>query len=422
MNRPVTALALIAAGLTPALHAEDAIKGSLTGTIQIRGEYANAYQDNAGPYAPSEGANAKTDHFDFYLRRARLGAKFESTSKQWSGSFILRADRADQVSAATSSAASRTPVLHQVFVSRNFQNSEGTVKYAIQAGLDYAFFNRADLGPSGANLLPTQRATHSLSATRGTGIGFRTASKEIKFGVDIQNNTGDGAPSSKTEREGLWYSTRIELSPPESTNWNIDKYQETWAGAEGQGLLLGIEVGYNQKDYTAAANTPVNGPPSAGDTLTDTLVVGGDLLFRWNGLVALAEARWQRMFAHTNWTTGPLGGQNGNSEASSVIYIIQAGYALPTDFISEGSSSEVAVRWTYRDAVRENRSTEASLFGTQDYGNSGQSYEFGLTYYDLLDMAKDGKGNKTGIVYTNWHAESGSGKAHIFRIQHQVAF
>lgn len=417
MNRPVTALALIAAGLIPALHAEDAIKASLTGVIQVRGEYANSTIDTgagatSGPYSPTEGTLGKTDHFDFYLRRARLGAKFESASKQWSGSFILRADRADQ----TPGAAGRTPVLHQCFVSRNFQNSEGTMKYMIQAGLDYAFFNRADMGPSGAALLPNQRATHSMMAQRGTGIAFRTASKEIKFGVDIQNNAGDSAQSSRTEREGLWYSTRIELSPPESTNWNIDKFQETWAGAEGQGVLFGIELGYNQKDYTAATSGQ-----STGDTLTDTMVLGGELLFRWNGLVALAEARWQRMFVHTNWTTGPLGGQNTNSDASAVIYIVQVGYAMPSDFLSEGSSSEVSVRWTYRDANREVRA-ENFGFGAQDYGNSGHMYELGLTYYDLLDMAKDGKGNKTGIVYTNWHGEAGSNKAHIFRIQHQVAF
>ncbi len=436
MHRPVFTIALIAAGLVPALHAEDAIKASLGGQIQVRGEYANTYQENVGSYSPAEATAGKSDLFNFHLRRARFGAKFESANKQWNGAFVLRADDADKVGGNTN----RNPALHQVFFSRNFANPEATVKYSVQAGLDYAFFNRADYGPSGAALLANQRATHSIFAQRGTGVGFRLNTKTVKWGVDIQNNAGDSASGSQFEKEGLWTSTRLELSMPEESGWNIDKYQETWGGAEGKGFLLGIDLGWNNNDLTG--NTTVRNDVGAnlgkgnlaggagattytGDTQASSGVVGVEALFRLNGLVVLAETRWAKTMtefksynsaANTNFS-----GQSAKWEQSQVIYILQAGYAVPSDFISEGSSLEVAGRWTYRDASRENR-FEAGAFGAADYGASGQQIDFGLNYYDYIDMAKDGKGNKTSLVYTNWHSEGGPSKAHIFRLQHQVSF
>jgi hypothetical protein len=398
MSRPVTSLAILAlAGLAAAAD-DNAVSTTISGQIQVRAEMSNAYQDNAGPFSPADNANGKPDTLDLYLRRARLGAKFATANKQWSGSFVIAADNADQ-----SGTASRTPALFQVFIARNFTSDEGATKQSLQGGLDYAWYNRASFGPSTTTLLPTLRATQGYMGQRGVGVGYKYLTKTVKVGVDIQNNSGDSVTATKTEREGLFYSGRVELSP--AGEWNLDKYQETYAGAPGQGVLLGLELGYNNHDVSTAG---------VADTITSTAAIAAELLVRKDAFVGLVEARAQRAY-----TTVKNAGVESKGTTNAVAFIVQGGYAIPSDALSAGSALELAARLTLqnRNDINGNRT-----FGSGDYGPNGRQFEVGVTYYDVVELAKDGKGNKTGLVYTNWHAAEGGSQAHVVRIQHQFVF
>jgi hypothetical protein len=382
------------------------------------------------PYDVTNGANQYPDALDFYVRRARFFVKGDY-QEVWHFNLGFRADRADQTGPST---ASRTFVIQQAYISRDLPINDD-YKSTVKFGLDYAFFCRADMGPSAAFLLPNQRATHSLSAQRGTGMAYMLNAPFLTWGVDVQNNANDdqdNAAGSQTKYgEGLWYSTRVELSPTKDMGWNIGKWQETYAGAAGHGVALGLEVGRNDRNvlgtFTEAATGDINGNGTL-DTFTigaggvtairqDITVFGTDLLFHFDGLTALAEFREQQDKYKVQ--RGALGDLSGTQKHE--IWLVQAGYAIPT---GDKQAFEPALRYTHIDQNVDNKNEYTSFDNTQlgaatgyqDYGASGNQIEAGLNYYwNLVN-------NRTGLVFTHWKAEKGDGKADILRLQHQINF
>ncbi|GDY14660.1 hypothetical protein LBMAG53_35380 [Planctomycetota bacterium] len=420
-------VALVLVGALTCATADEAITASLASFVQIRAQISQADQADGSPYSVGGAVPGKDDHADFFLRRARFGVRFGTASKSWSGTFLLTADGADR------EGASRTPALFLTFLSRNF--TDGDTRHSVQGGLDWAFINRSAVGPNTCSLLATQRATRALLNQRGTGIGYRLASPTVRGGIDIQNNVADSAPGSINRREGLLYCARIELTPPQSTGWNLDKYQESWAGAAGQGTMFTLDAAWNQGDLSAAtlsdqdsnafADASGTVPTSiTGDTTTNTFCLGAEALVRRDGFVALAEIRWQRRFVRTdtNSVNGVAGSnRHARREVSSLIWLIQAGYTVQSDAISPGSAFEASARYSAIDLSREDTG-ETAAFGNQDHGTSGRQIEIGLTYHDDQSASTNARGNRTGFVYTNWHAEAGRASAHIWRLQQQISF
>jgi hypothetical protein len=191
----------------------------------------------------------------------------------------------------------------------------------------------------------------------------------------------------------MCYTARAEFTLPGEWAMDLGKYQESFAGANGKGLMIGTEVGYNHQDVPAGFNYQ-----------TDTLVVGADALLHLDGLSALTEVRYQRQENHNQ----PVPIANN---VNGLIYLVQAGYAFPvTNFVLEPVG-----RLTFIDLDRDNNH-EVAPFGAQDFGASGNQIEVGVNLYF------DGHKSKAGAVVTFWQAEDGDADATIFRVQYQLYF
>jgi hypothetical protein len=446
----LAALALVGVGMSSASAVDvgdSTTKISFGLQLQERAEVSKATADNDTynrvtgahasvantPYDVTNGLNQYPDAVDFYVRRARFFVKGDY-QELWHFNLGFRADRADQNGPA---AAGRTFVIQQAYVSRDLPMNDD-YKSTVKFGLDYAFFCRADMGPSSAFLLPNQRATHSLSAQRGTGVSYMLNAPFLTWGVDVQNNNTDDTDNGGTAAvppqthygEGLWYSTRVELTPTKDMGWNIGKWQEDYAGAPGHGVALGLEVGRNDRNvlgtFTEAATGDINGNGTL-DTFSigtagvtgirqDITVFGSDLLFHYDGLSALAEVREQQDKYKVHSTAGDFSGTQKH-----LIWLVQAGYAIQT---GDKQAFEPAARYTHIDQNVDNKNEYTSFNNTQlgaqtgyqDYGASGNQIEVGVNYYFNLNN------NKTGLVFTHWKAEKGDGKADIIRLQHQLNF
>ncbi len=415
VNRVCATLALIAA--SAAIQAgEPTISIKPAAYVQIRAEWqhstaggnTNTNAGNSGvAYDATSGTNGKSDPVDFYLRRARVG--FNGTyGDDWSFKFWIRADESDKSAPDT---ASRTPVLHTVFAQRNFKDD--AVTHSIKFGLDYAFFN-TDATSSSTALLLNQRASDALLNQRGTGVSYRLKHQCVNWGVDIQNNKSDDSTAANrgpnfSEREGLFYSTRIELTPP--GEWNMKKFQEGWAGAEGRAVGMSLELGYNDRDLTTPA-------ANMNTTAVSTVAYGTELFFHMDSISAMFEVRG----ANARTTNKSIAGDVQKSGKTQVVWLAQAGYAMRSDFLAEGTFLEPVVRYTHIDLQNSvdsgNNDLEVPSFGNKDYGNSGNQFELGANWY----ISGSNQKNKLGICWLHWKAEAGNGKADIVRLQHQINF
>jgi hypothetical protein len=446
--KPVISLIALAAVSAPVMAldiADNDVKLSIGTQLQFWAQSTEGKADTATfnrdtntetpgaivPYDQANNTNTEPAPVDFFLRRARLNVKgtFKSV---WIFSYSLRTDRLDQ---GTNATAGRTPAQQTAYVGRVFKGDDWTSQ--VKGGLDYPFFNIADVGPSSAYLLPGQRATQSLdggtvgTSARGVGVSYLLTGPWITWGFDILNNVNEAGGSTKV-RSGLFYSTRVQLSP--AGDWHIAKYTESFAGAEGHGILLGIEAGENyhaqpgtigESGTTSIGNVNrltsndtftvgTAAPGGAGNVTAitrDGLVYGADLLLHIDGLTALAEARFQQDTYKID-TTVPAGGSYQGHQ-DHFIWLAQAGYAVP---VNGGTQSlELAGRYTFIDQNTEFRN-ETAAFGAQDYGNSGTQEEAGLNWYF------SGHSAKLGLSYLHWNAESGAAHENIWRLQQQIAF
>ncbi len=399
-NPSRTLLAIAAIAAAPAawgLDVTDAdLKLGLTMQLQLRAEASYA-EDNAGfKYSPAEGTS-DPDTADFYVRRARIG--FTGMYKEkFKFAAVLNADNTDKTSNADSGRGVKP---HTLFVGTSFpcMLSE-SIKHYIQFGLDDAAYNGSqNIFSSRELLMPATRATGNLMKNRSVGVKWMMTAPNVQAWVDVQNNSGDtggdagSSVDSNDDGEGLWYSARLHVSP--EGDWKIAKATESFLGAEGKGLLVAIDGAYNDTDVTAGGTSPNF---TAGGDAT-TMGYGIEVLAHVDALTALAEFRSQE--------------QNGNvAHKDAVIYLIQAGYALPWN----DTVVEPAMRISYID-LNKNDNNETAAFGAADYGASGVQVELGANWY------LNKHNNKLQVAYTNWDGEAaGKAKADIVRVQWQLAF
>ena len=376
--------------------------------LQSRVDFDKAKDGNGNDYSPDSGADfTKAPTASIYMRRARFS--FKGTYMQdWGFNFTFRDDGAGR-GGTNSTSAGETPLMQQAYISRIWK-MEG-VSSQIQVGQDYAFHNRSNNVVSSSELLfPTLSATAALLNSRAPGVGYRFNSDMVTFGADFQNNTTHtggvaGTAAAPDKAEGLFYSARVELTGPGS--WRIAKDTESFVGAQGMGARIGLDIADNK-------NSRTGGPPPTNSR--STLDYGIDGLFHWDGLSALAEARWDN--AKNTADTG-----TSAPNTKSVVFDVQAGYCIPMS----GWAIEPAVRYERMDF--KNTGAGADLFGANnqdDYGNSGKQIEVGVNLYWA------GHKCKTQIEYVNWKglyggtaagtATADKAKASIFRLQQQLVF
>jgi hypothetical protein len=380
---------------------DETLKLGLVANLQTRAEISKAKDTAGDDYDVTAGATGTPDTADFYVRRFRPGFK-GTYMDTWKFAMIFRGD--DYGRAATGTGAANLITIHQAYVNKEFKGDG--ITHTIKAGLDYAFFNQAEVSNS-TSLLLNQRADAAFLGLRGVGIGYLLTTPMVHLGVDIQNNKGDDTASQNPttgDGEGLAISGRIEITGPGELA--IPKWQESFVGAEGTGFLIGLEYALNQRDRVADAD-----PVTAGNQVgaIDTTVFGIDVLGHWNFLSALATYRMQKQGFSKDV---PPGAGADAADVDGTIIGLQVGWAFPTEL----AVFEPAVRYQILDYNTDN-DNEASTFGAKDYSSgSGNQFDIGLNVYF------NGHANKLCFAYTDWKAEEGDGKASIFRIQHQLNF
>ncbi len=392
---------------------DDDVKLGLKLQLQVRAEWSDAVSSNETtetPWNATNGAVGINDPAEFYIRRARIG--FAGSYKgDYKFAVILRNDGQDYAQNSSSSSIdptqttpqavnfNRRPEAHVAFIERVFKQEDMKLEHSIRAGLDYAFFNGSSaVFSSSGYLFPSARATDqgAMLAPRGVGVGYKLDGEFFTWGVDAQNNTGDGTNGG----DGLVYTTRLHLTPP--GDMAIKKPTESFLGKEGTHAMVSVEYGQNNNDR-------------AGANSVDLTAYGAELLVHWEGLTALAEIR-QASEETTNVTT------EASSEIKRQIWVVQAGYAFPMG----DTVLEPAVRFTSIDLNKDideegSGDTANAIAGTrgysgQDYGTSGDQFEIGVNWY------LNGHSNKVQVAYMDWSAEVGPAEAQILRAQWQLSF
>ncbi len=378
------ALLAVAAAL-PAAEPELKISPSLM--IQTRADINSGQSSSGADLTPgTEGAAAvEGDTVDFYLRRARLGAKvsYGALSAQMTVS-------ADNLARGGGKPSDGTVGIYDAVSKYTFKGE--SVSHELRAGLYQAVFNPSAYSSSGWHLLPASAATENLAANRSVGAGYGLDSEMVDLAVDVQSTRADG--NSQTEDgDGLWISGRLCLSP--GGEWNLPAWRESFAGAAGKDAAFGIEFA-TESDETGA-------------TTTDMTSYGFDLLVHLDGLSALAEYRLQTVDVE------------GTGETDSSVLRVQAGYGFT---LANGTVIEPAARVQLIDLDTDNDDEPAEFNGTnltvasyaRDFGGSGTEIDLGANWY------VSGNKNKVSALVTLWDAEDGDGEATIFRVQHQIVF
>lgn len=386
-----TLLIIAALAAAPGMHAlsvkDDDVKLGIGVVIQARAEISDASTNAGVDYSTADGS-AYVDDADFYLRRARLALK-GSWKEDYTFSLIMRADGAGKAAPVSSSAS---VAFYEGVIGRKWKGE--TLNHAVEVGYMAPTYNTAsNVHSSSSFLLANEASTAFVVTNRNAGIKYHLSAPWVNLFVDVLNNSGDdnsageGATADDKSGEGLWTSARVHISP--EGEWKIDKPQESWAGKEGKGVLIGLDVAQNDKNNTNAT------------TSEDTMGYGIDVVFHLDGLSALAEYRVGEVESYTATTS---------TEYEASAWRIQAGYAFPMG----DTVLEPAVRISSYDANDTVDSTDP--FGTNDSGASGDQIEVGLNWY--LNEHK----NKLQLAYTSWEAEEGDADASIIRAQWQLSF
>ncbi len=378
-----TLLIIAALAAAPGISAlsvkDDDVKLGLAIRIQARADVAKAETPAGNKWDAIGNRAGGSDPVDFYLRRTRFYLK-GSYKSDYKFNVTFVADKKGNDDGAGDPAIS----LYEAYIARVWKDEANGLEHELIAGRQNAFYNGVyNSFSSGKFLLPSARATDQLFGNRGTGLGYRLSSEMVTFGADVQNNQGDTGAT----QDGMFYDARIEVTPP--GEMAIKKNMESFVGAEGKGVKLTLDVASNVRQ----AQT------------TDTLGWGSELLVHVDGLTALAEYRTDKV---SNKVT--------ETDIKKVIWLIQAGYALPLG----DAFIEPAIRYTKIDLNKDN-DAEGSNFGSKlDYGASGSQIEGGVTYYI------SGHNNKLQLEYLNWQGEENAAgdkaSADIVRAQWNLDF
>ena len=378
----VPAMLSVAAAL-PA--AEPELKLSPIVYFQTRADLPGGTDTAGNDYAAgTEQGVAESDTVDFYLRRARIGTKLSYGN--WSGRLLLAADNAGRnVNAGAAQASGTAVTLYDAYGAYSIKGDG--INHEIRVGLYQAAFNPDSYYSSGSFQFAANGITENHVSNRQVGVGYTLDHEMVDVMVDVQNVRTDDNAGQALDGDGLWMSGRVVITGP--GEWNIGKWQSSYAGAEGQGIAVGLEF--------ATENTAVGQPDTQ-----EVTAYGIDVLFHMDGLTASAEYRGQS----TN------SGAANADDVDSTVYRIQAGYAFP---VSE-YFLEPAIRYGSYDSNTD-IDDQAGNFGGSDYARaSGDEIDVGLNLYI------SGHKHKLSMLYTSWSAEGGDADASIIRFQHQLSF
>lgn len=374
----ILAIAALAPGLS-ALEVNDGadVKLGLTLQLQLRADVSDAEDAAGNDYDVMTGNANGGDAVDFYNRRMRFGLK-ASYKNDYKASVVFAADKGQKKDTAIT--------LYEATISRVWKDEVNNLTHEFKAGLANAFYSGAvGACASSGYLFPGIRASEALGTYRGNGVAYMLTAPVGRFGVDVQNNIADDTVA--TQSDGMFYSARVELSPP--GEMNIAKQVESFLGKDGMGVHLAADYMTNVR---------------AANHITTT-GYGVELLGHFNAITALAE---YRTISSDDKTT--------DVQVDGEVWLVQAGYAMP---LGE-AVIEPAIRYQVIDKNTD-EDNEGTSYGTSlDYGNSGTQIDLGVNYYI------HGNNNKVQVSYTMWEGEEVEGgdaaTADILRAQWQLWF
>ncbi|MBA3936324.1 MAG: hypothetical protein H0X38_02595 [Planctomycetes bacterium] len=430
MKHPVRTLSILAlmGAAIPAVHAvsvKDEAEGlsvSLKLNVQARVSLYNK-ADNAtgGSFDPIRGQNGRAEEARFDERRVRFGTSFKY-GDNWAGQMIIRSDNQDRVAGFakdSESTQNRNLQLYYAYIQR-IDKIGDSVTGTISMGLQKAFHSESATSSS-TFLFPSDSICKQLAdggQARNPGLGYLVSAPFLNVGVDLQNNsTGVKDADAQSRKNGMFYSGRIEIAP--GADWMIAKRTESFAGKEGQGLVLGFDYQVdegitNGNNQAAAANGAITDAANGTYNYVSNTQFGPDLLFHWNQITAVAEFREKSAKTQANNTTSVV----SNNTVKGQFWDVQVAYAIPVS----GVFIEPAIRYSKIDNVKSSTvagavTSEKSTYGSgPDNGGSGNQWDIGVNCY------WNGHAIKTQLAYQHWTAEDGSGKADIVRLQQQINF
>jgi hypothetical protein len=428
MRVPLTSslftLALLGAASVPTYAAtlsDDDLAINFACDIQAREEFANARAQDGNPYDIVNARDGRSDQMDTSARRARLWI-YGTYDKDWKYLIGYLVDKADNTGYNN---GNRAAMLYKAWLERNVDMGAMGLTSTFHAGVDYPFYNIAIQGDPNW-LFCNQRATGTLGNIRGVGLRYKLYNDNFVWGFDIMKDM-DGAkpgntavvdPGGAYQRDGLFYSSRLEYYP---IGEKRPAYKETYAGDKGQSLMLAADVGFDDHDlgyYNTATDF----------YHTNSLGWGLEAIYHLDELTVLAEGRWLQ----TKADAVTPGAANLPTNVSRIL-LVQAGYCIPVD----GMGIEPALRFTSIDYRTGNDPVQAadnydatggalgtgssnSVFGVsggdQESGLSGHQIDAGVNLYFKKHIIE------TQIDYSYWHAAIGTAKANIVRVQEQLAF
>lgn len=366
--------------------------------IQMRGQFgASGTSSTGADTSIYNGATGDTEKARFSVRRARFGAE-ATNSTGWTGVFQIRAgERTDAT--ANGGGTARTAELYYANAAKVFKVEGADID--VHGGLDKPFNQESSISSS-TFLLPMDNPVMALVEMRAVGVGAKALIQDIvRVGFDVQNGNTTAVQDTNTGAPGLFISGRAEFAP--SKEMMPAKKMESWAGAPGTHLVIGIDVQSQNKRITGAG---------VDYTSTTTTTLGPDATFHFDGLSAMALYRMRT-------TKEERGTSKAKDDQKGSMFSLQAGYAVP---LENGLVLEPALRFSKIDLDKDIDGDNNTVFGQGEYlgGSSGTEFSVGVNAY------WNGHKNKTMLAFTSFTGESpttgDASKAKVITLQHQLLF
>jgi len=388
---PLTACGAWLSGAT-VMVADDDVRLDLGILEQARAERADATAADGTEWDVVRARPGNSDDIDWSLRRARLGVA-GTYDQDYRFNLTLDADLID----LQGYQETQNVGIYYAWLARDFSSGEAT--QTINAGLNDAFFNRAD-SAAPYFLFPSERASAALMTVRGIGVGYHLATPDADFGIDLRQSLDPNKPvENASNADGFFYSVRLEFSPLDGAK---PAYQESYAGAPGEGILLTGDYGVDDRDQSLP-----------GYTIRKE-GYGFEGLGHLDGLSVLLEARYLNLDQASNG-----GGAGPSSENHQRVLIVQAGYATQLGqmvFEECGRWSEITFDAPAGSPPPNYNGGTYNPQPDSDWGDSGKQYDLGINLY------LKGHANKLQLAYSRWTASSGAARAGIWRLQQQLFF
>jgi len=410
-----------------------------TGQIQARVELgASGHDDGGNDYNIYNGTNGSNEAVRFGIRRARFGFEAANTTG-WKGTLQIRAGESYDTSNApvngsaglpsatvpSSLPGNRVVELYYANIQKTFKHDD--FEHELTFGLLKPFNAESSIS-STTYMFPADRVVAKMIETRNVGFNYKLTGMNNLFrvGFAVLNGSGTGYTDSTDtsaaavgtqtsgETNGPFISGRIEFSP--TPDLVIKKKMESYAGAEGTGVVIGFDYQDSIRQFNATPATKE----------TSTLAFGPDLNFHMDAISLTADYRWRRASADSvQSSVTPI------LDVPAQMYDVVLGYAIPLDagFVIEPAIryEQVMLDTDHQGDPPAGTTTAAAAANPYSGGEwtgttSGKQWSMGVNFY------WNGNNNKTQFAYMNYTGIStsntnyGNAAAHVFVIQHQLSF